>query len=736
MSRPTKQALELWYKEFSKILMEQAEIDVNSPGDLGRVKNFQIVRWDATNHDSPDVRITYAYAPQEDGESVVPYSETATKNQHDKWMVTNLKPATTEDQVLQLYNMSRAGTLMITAPQKGLKDIQMVRTDSNGKIIVSQPISAYRNGGNENLPVQDRIPDMPAKPAASLNPEDYGIRPRPAAPQQPANMHPGFFSWLGYILGFNTDYTKLRRYERDMSAYNEAAQQWDNDQDNLQSYTERDEESGAERYVGYNEFREARMEHQEFEVQLETYQSNHLGKFGAIANSAAKLADTNFWKNEQALLETAYKSTPLGKAKTELAKAVESLGYEKRTDLLVHHWMGHNANPQKATELYGFRVDNFSPKQLELPKSPDFDNMSEDQKREHMEEMSTLFDFAGLGAISHPDILGEKPRHGCTAEETARIIFGALFNDMFTHGRSNPTEYFVYVDPAREKALAAMEAYSKGQKEQLGQLLGCGMRQMLREAASLGMFTEHTLNTPYLIGKLYNTMQKDPDLLAASGLNEEEVQEIQANMELYKILHQGVQAKKDLLDHALGNRTLDEKQLQQAAQDVLICHSAVLGLTESHNASQDAIYEGEEYKALHGEYYSREANMMKKAGQTKNEARGEDRKEFVKNRMNYLTSIFPPNKFTMQLSDKDWLQQYKQAILDKANISRIGNMDRQALRDLFSKTNEEIFASLMPSSNIQAEDQKHNEKQLENAASALANNEPNVHKDDQQLGIN
>ena len=71
------------------------------------------------------------------------------KAKYQSWLRTTLKPAVTDEQILQLYKMSQAGTLMITSPEKGLRDIQMVRTDLSGKIILSQPITAYRNGGNE-----------------------------------------------------------------------------------------------------------------------------------------------------------------------------------------------------------------------------------------------------------------------------------------------------------------------------------------------------------------------------------------------------------------------------------------------------------------------------------------------------------------------------------------------------------------------------------------------------------
>ena len=693
---PNSQQLQAWYKKFSEVLLKNAEIDVNSPKDLGRVKNFQITKWDTTNPSTPDVKISYAYA----NEAPEPFSDTATKQTHSVWMETNLKPAVTDEQIRQLYNMSREGTLMITAPTSGLQDILMVHTDSHGNITTSLPASAYRDGKNENLPEDQQIPKTPVKPESSLKPEDYNIAPKPVAPKEPANMDPGFWSWVGYMFGFDTDYAKLRRYELEKSAYEDDLAAWKKTVKEKPSHTVTNKKTGETQTIAYDDYRLAIYEHEQYSQQFEVFKADPLGKFSVIANSAAVLADGQFWKNEQHSLASSHISTPREHAKQELETVNNRLGFEKRTDLLVHHWLGHNADPKKAKELYAFRIDDFSPKQLELPKGPGFDQMPADKQAEYTKDMSTLFDLAALGAISHPDILGKELKYGCTEAETARVIFGPLFNDMFTGGRENATEYFKHVDPAREKALAAMEAYSNGEKGPLGELLGCGMRQMLREAAALEKFTNHALNTPYLIGKLYNVLQKNPDLLQASGLNENELQEAQANAELYQIMRQGLQAKKDILDHVFEKNTLSADQLQKSAQDVLLFHSVVAGMSDGFKKSDAAVQEGKEYQALFVEFFSRDANMMTRAAKTKDEAADTNRREFVKNRMNFLTSNYPANKFVMQLADKNFVKEYMQAIQEKTNAHIVGNMSRRELWELFSKGDNQIVSTLMPSSKL------------------------------------
>ena len=58
---PTSQQLRKWYKNFSELLLKNADIDVTNPAHLGLVKNIQVTKWDTTNPDTPDVKIDYAY---------------------------------------------------------------------------------------------------------------------------------------------------------------------------------------------------------------------------------------------------------------------------------------------------------------------------------------------------------------------------------------------------------------------------------------------------------------------------------------------------------------------------------------------------------------------------------------------------------------------------------------------------------------------------------------------------
>lgn len=704
---PTNQQLREWYKNFSELLLKNADIDVTNPAHLGLVKNIQVTKWDTTNPDTPDVKIDYAYA----SESAVPFSDTANSNQHAQWLSENLKPAVTNEQIRRLYNMSQEGTLMLSSYKAGISDIRMVYTDPDGKITMSQPASVYRDGGNNMLPAEDRIPDMPVKPASSLKPEDYNIPSRPVAPAKPANMHPGFWSWLGDLLGMDTDYTKLKNYELAMSAYEEEAAQWDQDLIEKQSYTVTNKETSEEIEVAHDEYRLARYEHDQYALALEAFKLDPLGKFSAIANSVKDLpVQQQFWAKERRSVSSDYTSTPLGKARTTLDDLKDTLGYEERTDVWLHNWWGHDADPSKVQKYSKFTTGNFQVNPLELPKSPNFDQMSPTEQAAHSKYMSDLFDLAVLSTMGDPEVTGQNPKPGRTNIDQARNRFGHVFNDMVTQGRSDVKGYLMLVDPAREKAMKAMEAYAKGEKGPLAEVLGRGMRELLLQGHNLKLFTSHALNTPYVIGKMYNLLQQDPDLLQATGLKEDELQDVRAHMELYQVMRQGLQAKKDILEHSLEKRTLTSDELKKAVEDILLFHHVMLGVEGDYTKNEAALHAGEEYKRLANSFYVPKDPKDPSKGMQSVDAATID---MLTNKLEAMGDVLPPNKFTLGLLDKNGVAKYMEGFMEKANLNKIGDMSREELKVLFSKSNSEIVSTLIPAPKPQAPEQNAPEVQVE-----------------------
>ena len=61
MLRLTSQQLHDWYQKFAAELYEKVQIDVTRKEDLGRIKNYKIVEWDADDPTYPLTQATYAY---------------------------------------------------------------------------------------------------------------------------------------------------------------------------------------------------------------------------------------------------------------------------------------------------------------------------------------------------------------------------------------------------------------------------------------------------------------------------------------------------------------------------------------------------------------------------------------------------------------------------------------------------------------------------------------------------
>ena len=207
----TDQQLREWYARFSQEVLEKASIDVNRIEDVGRIRNYAFEEWGSLDDPADYERVkigepTYAFMPHEGTKSVPQRPEHVPIDEHMKWLKENLRTGAElglED-IRNLYNMSRAGTLMVTAPGKGAKFIQQVYTDKDGNLTTSKPVEEYsthelqRQHGISwvGIPQFVPIPD----PAQYMRPE------KPKPPTQPKNMNPGWLSKLAWRLGFkNTD---------------------------------------------------------------------------------------------------------------------------------------------------------------------------------------------------------------------------------------------------------------------------------------------------------------------------------------------------------------------------------------------------------------------------------------------------------------------------------------------------------------------------------------------------
>jgi hypothetical protein len=186
-------------------------------------------------------------------------------------------------------------------------------------------------------------------------------------------------------------------------------------------------------------------------------------------------------------------------------------------------------------------------------------------------------------------------------------------------------------------------------------------------------------------------------------------------MELYQIMRQGLQAKKDILDHALEKRTLTPDELKKAAEDILLFHHVMLGVDGDNIKNNAIVCASEEYRRLEQSYYEpKDPNDPSKGMQAVDIATASK----INHQIDALCDVLPPNDFTLGLLDKNGVTKYMDGFMEKANLSKIGEMSREELKVLFSKSNSEIVSTLIPAPKPQAPEQNAPEQQVQKQAAA------------------
>lgn len=162
MPQLTAQQLRTWYRKFTKELYEKANIDVNLPEDLGRIKNFIIQQWNEDECTAPYVDSRYVYVPRNGSEYITPPPSTENFDEYSKWLMDNLQTGEPDiARIQEMYNMSRDGTLMALDPRGGVHTMMQIYTDEFGNIETSLPMTAYDKGEYSHLPENKRPPKEP-----------------------------------------------------------------------------------------------------------------------------------------------------------------------------------------------------------------------------------------------------------------------------------------------------------------------------------------------------------------------------------------------------------------------------------------------------------------------------------------------------------------------------------------------------------------------------------------------
>ena len=549
--------LKQWYQNFKKELYEKANIDVTRKEDLGRVKNFEILSWTEEGCSTPQVDCQYVFVPRNGREYVTPPPDWDDFDEYSKWLMDNLRTEEPSiEQMQELYNMSREGTLMAYGPLGGFNTMMQIYTDEFGKIETSPPMMAYDHGSTIPIPEDKKAPISPLY-VEEPNLETFpGFKTRPVPPEKPENMNPGFWSFIGHLLGFRTDYTKKLLYESKLESYPEKLQDWKNNVEDLEPDV-------------MAEFRMAEHDREIFEREFREFVDSPIGKACAITNGyrwasigqedpemSEKVAQ--FWVNEEAFFKKQHAKTPQGVMFNARQKAQTEWDYLDRNKRVVRHLLGHEPNGNDLVEWRGkgmFTMDEYAPTVYELPAHPKGDAATNEEKSAYNKKLAGLAEIANFAVLADSAISGDD--------------YEAVLYDLITVGSDGPSEHFSKLKSARAFGMQAITEYHEGKPEALAELIANSVRQTNQVISGLNTMDEHAMNTLYLADRLMTALKENEDLRTISGLNENEMQEIAANAELYNVMRRGLEGKMKLLDYGLHQNALGADQLRQASLDVM-----------------------------------------------------------------------------------------------------------------------------------------------------------------------
>ena len=588
----TEQELRQWYAKFSQELLEKASIDVNRIEDVGRIKNYAIEEWGTLDNPEDYERAkvghpTYAFMPHEGTKCLVERPEYVTIDEHMKWLENNLKTELSIDDIRNLYNMSRAGTLMINAPGKSPKFMQQVYTDETGNITTSKPVEEYsthevaQNHAKGfswcGIPQFVPIPD----------PAQYERPQKPEAPKEPKNMKPGWLSWLGWKLGIkDTDYGKLMEYNAAYKRYEQRLTAWNAIDD---AQLTKDYQAAHDRRTQFeNEMKELRTRNLVILHGVNGgYNTYALEKMFADQEAETYIEPDKRYNTvmnqENPRMKDWHDKTPLGQLGNALQKVQKHRDdVAKRTLKAVKCLMSFEFSENGLDQwlMNGvFKRGEFPPKDKNDPRSPEPPSVRKPGEKPSLDELRVK-----LNALS-PEKLEERKMWQadmnvlaglagfCALGETAKENFSDLVASFFTEGRANSSDKIPYIKPARLKGTQAVIAYADGDATKIGKLFNTGLRMLNQEVKNFkSLQDQHTLGCMFLIDKLMKTAEEKTDIKDKLDLTEQELEEVKVNRALFKAVYQGREARASLMEYAIHQKQMTKEELEQTALDILFEH--------------------------------------------------------------------------------------------------------------------------------------------------------------------
>jgi hypothetical protein len=375
----------------------------------------------------------------------------------------------------------------------------------------------------------------------------------------------------------------------------------------------------------------------------------------------------------------------------------EALDWAERTDTVVTYLVGNKARPDALAEwlhrgVYQPGVHQLEP--YELPKLSN-DGTTKEQRKEFAEMCKNLVEIGSFAALATPEVSGEPPFEGFTAEESSQLRYTQILCNLFTYGRP-ATDYMCFLEPARQKGKEAMEEYLKGNVKPLADLMRASIVQTNREIASFSSAeSAQALNSFYLVSRMWKIAERDPKLMEAMGLTKEQELETKGNIALHRVMINATEAKRELLEYALFKRNMTPEQMKQAASAILLSEVVTKDLNKCHKEHAQAVEASPGYLAALEELGVATTNRIRKFRELDAARKAKDptvieriQKEldqFTKDLENAQSKLnleilkYPAHETNEKLISEDWCRDAQNALKENCNLERLVAMDREAI---------------------------------------------------------
>lgn len=696
----TSAQLREWYKNFADALYKTVNIDLNRWEDLGRIKHFTYTQWPEDAPETPEgVEYHYTFMPRNGNAYVDPAPDIGDLNAYKAWMQKNLQPNPnpTDAQLRELYELSQSGMLMVFKPGMGIWGMQQVWTDENGKIVVTPSMGeAYMPDSKEPVPEGLEIPES-LDYVKVPKPEDFNLAPAPVPPVQPENPNPGFWSWVGYLLGMDTDYAKMV-YAKN---YPEEYENWYNTLNQTHPQV-----------IAYNE---AVQERQNYLQAVADVKKNHMTMLPALTNGMnmtvrnASITETTRMNKlmieETAFLKQMHEKTPQGQLLNLRNATQEYLDSGPFMKKVIKGLMGNKVEiPAQWVRMHVIDPKAYHPAEYEVAKNPGLKGEEAKRYRMKWEELAAIASFA---ALSHPEIAGKPPIAGLTLEESATNNYlHHISCDFFTDCRKGISNKFLpNLEEARVMGSQAALAYSQGDPKQMGSLLGQSVRRnLLANAQIMNFEKEIAINSFEILNILMEVLDNDPKLMENSGLTEEEIKQARADVEFHKLLRQGTEAKLKLQQHALYQVELSDEELREAMRDVLFLNVISNGAKQEREAWQNEMTSSEAYMNLaaqsvelgdkDAEEEALEEAIANNAPDVAQKQKALDDKKaaftLVNERLNMMHVKPIGSNMRTMLLDKAWTENAKQELLEHSALDQLKYIDREELGKIVANRDKAV----------------------------------------------